>query len=61
MKCFLKVLYMITNWSQYNRSLISRGSLTFWIDVAAMNNRFHHDHHGRRGHSPLYTDQTMCA
>lgn len=27
----------ITNWPQYNRSLINRGSLTFWIDAEAMN------------------------
>ncbi len=26
-----------------------------------MNNWFHHDHHGRRGRSPLYTDQTICT
>ena len=56
-----KSLHPITNWSQYNRSLISRGSLTFWIDVAAMNNRFHHDHHGRRGRSQLYTDQAIAT
>ncbi|PRM91000.1 IS5/IS1182 family transposase, partial [Arcobacter cryaerophilus gv. occultus] len=28
-----KSLNPITNWSQYNRSLINRGSLTFWIDA----------------------------
>ena len=49
-----KSLHPITNWSQYNKSLISRGSLTFWVDAAAMNNWFHHDHHGRRGRSQLY-------
>lgn len=26
-----------------------------------MNNWFHHDHHGRRGRSQLYTDQTICT
>ena len=55
-----KSLHPITNWSQYNKYLISRGSLTFWVDAAAMNNWFHHDHHGRRGRSQLYTDQTIC-
>ncbi|MFB2844106.1 IS5/IS1182 family transposase, partial [Aeromonas jandaei] len=44
-------LHPITNWPQYNKSLINRGSLTFWIDAKW----FHHDHHGRRGRSPLYT------
>ncbi len=54
-------LHPITNWPKYNKSLINRGSLTFWVDAAAMNNWFHHDHHGRRGHSQLYTDQTICT
>ncbi|CAJ1781948.1 IS5 family transposase ISAs4 [Aeromonas salmonicida] len=56
-----KSLNPITNWSQYNRSLINRGSLTFWIDAEAMNNWFHYDHHGRRGRSQLYTDQTIST
>ncbi|PNW69369.1 transposase, partial [Aeromonas veronii] len=54
-------LHPITNWPQYNKSLIDRGSLTFWVDVEAMRNWFHHDHHGRRGRSQLYTDQTICT
>ena len=49
-------LHPITNWPQYNSTLINRGSLTFWIDADAMNNWFHH---GRRGRSRLYTDQTV--
>lgn len=31
-----KSLHSITNWSQYNESLIHRGSLTFWVDADAM-------------------------
>ncbi|WP_223953534.1 transposase, partial [Aeromonas caviae] len=50
-------LHPITNWPTYNKSLINRGSLTFWVDAEAMNNWFHHGHHGRRGRSQLYTDQ----
>ncbi len=49
----------ITNWPKYNKFLINRGSLTFLVDTEAMNNWFHHDHHGRRGRSLLYTDQTI--
>ncbi|MCK2086563.1 IS5/IS1182 family transposase, partial [Aeromonas sp. 3925] len=37
-------LHPITNWPQYNKSLIKRGSLTFWVDAEVMNNWFHHDH-----------------
>ncbi|WP_429103209.1 IS5 family transposase, partial [Aeromonas veronii] len=54
-------LHPITNWPQYNKSLINRGSLTFWVDAEAMSNWFHHDHHGRRGRSQLYTDQTIAT
>ena len=56
-----KSLHPVVNWSQYNRSLINRGSLTFWVDAEAMNNWVHQDHHGRRGRSTLYTDQTICT
>ncbi|MBV7437054.1 IS5 family transposase [Aeromonas sp. sif2416] len=56
-----KSLHAISNWSQYNKSLVKRGSLTFWVDEAAVRNWFHQEHHGRRGRSPLYTDQTICT
>ncbi len=54
-------LHPITNWPKYNKSLINRGSLTFWVDAEAMNNWFRHGHHGRRGRSQLYTDQTFST
>ncbi len=54
-------LHPITNWPKYKKSLINRGSLTFWIDAEVMNNWFHHDHHGRRGRIPLYSDQTIAT
>ncbi len=54
-------LHPITNWPQYNKSLINRGSLTFWVDAEAMNNWFHHGHHGCRGRSQLNSDQTICT
>lgn len=30
-----KPRYKTTNWKQYNKALINRGSLTFWIDEEA--------------------------
>ncbi len=54
-------LHPITNGPQYNKSLINRGSLTFWVDAGAMDNWIHHDHHGCRGRSQLYTDQVICT
>ena len=56
-----KALHPITNWPQYNRSLINRGSLTFWVDAEAMDNWFHQVHHGKRSRSQLYTDQSICT
>ena len=56
-----KSRHPIVNWSNYNKSLIKRGSLTFWIAAEAMKNWFHQEHHGRRGRSILYTDQTICT
>lgn len=31
-----KPRYKTTNWTQYNKALINRGSLTFWIDEEAI-------------------------
>ncbi len=61
-----KSLHPITNWHQYNKSLIDRDSLTFWVDADAVDadaidNWFHQDHYGRRGRSQRYTDQTICT
>ncbi|MGL6335343.1 EAL domain-containing protein [Aeromonas jandaei] len=56
-----KQLHPITNWPKYNKSLINRGSLTFWLDAEAMSNWFHHDHQGQRGRNPLYTDQPIIG
>ncbi|BDZ14747.1 hypothetical protein Ecod37c143_06040 [Escherichia coli str. K-12 substr. MG1655] len=31
-----KQKFKITNWSTYNKALINRGSLTFWLDDGAI-------------------------
>lgn len=31
-----KTTYRITNWSQYNESLVRRGDVTFWFDEAVI-------------------------
>ncbi len=56
-----KSLHPVSNGSHYNKSLRNRGSLTFWVDEDAVNNWFHQEHHGRRGRSPLYTDQAITT
>lgn len=45
----------------YDKPLVHRGSLAFWVDADAMNNGFHHDHRRRRGCRQLYTDRTICT
>ncbi|NIG88093.1 MAG: IS5/IS1182 family transposase, partial [Serratia symbiotica] len=31
-----KQKFKITNWKAYNKALITRGSLTFWVDETAL-------------------------
>ena len=54
-----KALHPITNWSQYHKFRIIRGSLPVWVDVEAMHNGFHHAHHRQQGSCQLYTDKTI--
>jgi len=51
-----KSKHKITNWSQYNKALVKRGSLTFWIDEQAIKSWRCTEHHGRRGRGYIYSD-----
>lgn len=51
-----KSKHKITNWSQYNKALVNRGSLTFWIDEQAIKSWRCTKHHGRRGRGYIYSD-----
>ncbi|MCL1029627.1 transposase, partial [Serratia sp. arafor3] len=31
-----KQKFKITNWNAYNKALVNRGSLTFWLDESAI-------------------------
>jgi len=53
--------YRLRNWSDYNRSLINRGSLTFWISQDLIDNWLAEELTGERGSSPKYTDQAIQA
>lgn len=49
----------ISNWSSYNRALVNRGSLTFWIDDKAVS-QWHCDiHHGGRGRGFHFSDTAI--
>lgn len=56
-----KSQYRIRNWSDYNRSLKQRGSLTFWISQDLIDNWLEEELTGERGSSPTYTDEAIQA
>ena len=46
----------ITNWADYNRALVNRGSITFWIDDKAIAAWYCTQHHGGKGRSHQFSD-----
>jgi hypothetical protein len=56
-----KAKYRIRNWKEYNRSLVNRGSLTFWISEELLANWLEVEKTGERGASPRYTAATILA
>ncbi len=56
-----KAKYRIRNWRDYNRSLVNRGSLTFWISEDLLANWIEKQKSGGRGASPRYTAAAMLA
>lgn len=51
--------YRIQNWSEYNRALIQRGSITVWIDEKAIRNWFSSYHTCRAGRPATYSDEAI--
>lgn len=49
----------ITNWKQYNQALVNRGSLTFWMDEAAIDTWLCKEHHGGRGRGFYFSDTAI--
>ncbi len=59
-----KTVYRIRNWSEYNRALKQRGSLTIWFSKDALANWTTNELTGEPGASPTYTDlaiETMAT
>ena len=56
-----KAKYRIRNWSNYNRSLVNRGSLTFWIAEDLLANWVEREKTGMRGASPRYSEAAIVA
>jgi hypothetical protein len=54
-----KSKHRITNWPEYNKALVNRGSLTFWIDEQAIKQCCCTEHHGGRGRGFQYSDTAI--
>ena len=54
--------YRVRNWRQYNRALVRRGSITFWVDEQAVQSWRQERVPGARGRPQLYSDTAIeCA
>jgi hypothetical protein len=53
--------YKTTNWTQYNKALINRGSLTFWIDEEVIDLWHCSEHHGGRGRRYTYSNFSITT
>ena len=51
--------YRITNWPEYNRALIKRGSITVWIEDKAIKKWFSFDHSGTSGRPTVFSDDAI--
>lgn len=51
--------YATRNWKEYNRSLINRGSLTFWFEEAAMEKWYSEERTEKRGRPDIYSDSAI--
>ena len=46
----------ISNWSEYNKALVNRGSLTVWLDQSTIQSWFNTRIPKKRGRPTLYSD-----
>lgn len=56
-----KTQYRIQNWSDYNQSLVSRGSITFWISEDVAQGWENSELSGKRGASNTYSDLAIVT
>ncbi len=57
-----KTKYKVTNWSNYNKSLINRGSITFWFSQDTIKNWVSCKPTGEKGRPEIYSDEAiLCA
>ena len=51
--------YKITNWKEYNESLVRRGDITLWFDEEAIHSWQHANDEVRRGRPFTYSDSAI--
>lgn len=56
-----KVQYRVTNWPEYDRALVQRGSLTIWFDEGFLRERWRPAPTGQRGAPFQYSDVAIQA
>jgi len=56
-----KRTYRLRNWSQYNKALIQRGSLTVWISEDVLSAWHNQSRTGQRGKPIFYTDTAILC
>lgn len=54
-----KAQYRVTNWPEYDRALVQRGSLTVWFDDAFLHGHWRAAHNGKRGAPFTYSDAAI--
>lgn len=55
-----KALYRVSNWAEYNRSLVQRGSITVWIDEEVLESwQPMPEGRRKRGGQPKYSDRAI--
>src|SRR5215203_410232 len=53
--------YRLRNWSQYNKALVQRGSLTLWVSEDVLSAWHNHTRTGRRGKTAFYADTAILC
>jgi IS5 family transposase len=53
--------YRLRNWSQYNKALVQRGSLTLWVSDDILAKWHNHQRTGRRGKPSTYSDTAILC
>lgn len=56
-----KQKFKITNWTAYNKALINRGSLTFWLDESAIQAWYDEPKNSSRGRPQRYSELAIST